>query len=452
MPSLLSRMTSLLLLMAGGALSAALAESGAVGVGLGIVAGALIWLIWDNWRAQTFVNWLHRVRNEPDRPPPWLDAPRREASERIQQLLRIQRLETKEAEGRLHNLQSALQASPNGVIILDEQGCIEWCNRTACEHFGLDSQRDLSQRITHLLRIPALVRSLAARDFSEAITLESPLATPSRPLRLEVQLLPYGKGRLFMLSRNITAIERADAMKRDFIANVSHEIRTPLTVLAGFIETLQTLRPDDDERADILHRMAQQAERMKNLVDDLLTLSRLEGSAPPGTGEWIPVRALLERLDADARALSAHLAGQNAPGHEIIFEGMDASFEIAGSASELQSAFFNLINNAIRYTPTGGKIVIGWQTQTNGSACFSVQDSGPGIAPEHIPRMTERFYRIDSGRSPASGGTGLGLSIVKHVLQRHGATLTISSAPAKGARFTVTFPAARVRVGGREMC
>jgi two-component system phosphate regulon sensor histidine kinase PhoR len=435
--------------MAGGAVFAALTKSGFGGVALNIVAGALIWLLWDNWRAQTFADWLLHLRDDPGTKPPKLDSLRQEFAERIQRLLRKQNLETEELENRLHNLQSALQASPNGVVILDEQECIKWCNRTACEHYGLNSQRDLSQRITHLLRTPALVKSLAARDFDKAITLESPLSTPSNPLRLEVRFLPYGQGRLLMLSRDITAIEQAETMRRDFVANVSHEIRTPLTVLAGFVETLQTLPLNDAERADVLHRMAQQAGRMKNLVDDLLTLSRLEGSAPPGIEEWAPIRVLLERLDLDARALSAYLAGQDAPGHELIFEGMDATDEIAGSESELHSAFFNLINNAIRYTPLGGKIVVSWQTQINRGACFSVKDNGPGIAPEHLSRLTERFYRIDSDRSRASGGTGLGLSIVKHVLQRHDATLSIDSTPS-GACFTVTFPAARVRAGGPE--
>ncbi|MDR2014326.1 MAG: phosphate regulon sensor histidine kinase PhoR [Azoarcus sp.] len=445
MPALLSRMMLLLILMAGGAAFASLAGSKTAGVGLGVVAGALIWLVRDNWRARAFADWLNHVRDKPGTPPPLLDGARREAAERIQRLLRKQSFETEELENRLHNIQSALQASPNGVVILDEQECIEWCNRTACEHFGLDSRRDLSQRITHLLRAPALVRRLAMRDFGEALTLESPLATATHPLRLEVQIFPYGHGHLFMLSRDITAIEQAETMRRDFVANVSHEIRTPLTVMSGFVETLQTLPLAEEERADIFNRVAQQTERMKSLVDDLLTLSRLEGSAPPGIKEWTPVRALLERLGTDARALSAHIAGQNVPRHELVIEGMDTSDEIAGSASELQSAFFNLVNNAVRYTPPDGKIVILWQAQPHGGARFSVQDNGPGIAPEHIPRLTERFYRVDSSRSRASGGTGLGLSIVKHVLQRHDATLAIDSTLSRGTCFTVTFPAARVR-------
>ncbi|MCL2876354.1 MAG: phosphate regulon sensor histidine kinase PhoR [Betaproteobacteria bacterium] len=434
----------MLLLMAAGAAFGAL--PGYAGIGLGAATGALAWLVWDNWRAQSFADWLHRIREDPDTPPPRLDSQRQEFSERIQRLLRKQGRETKELENRLNNLQSALQASPNGVIILDEQECIEWCNRMACEHFGLDSRRDISQRITHLLRVPSLVKSLAARDFSEAITLESPISTASRPLRLEVRLLPYGQGRLLMLSQDVTAIEQAEAMRRDFVANVSHEIRTPLTVLAGVVETLQTLPLGDEERANMLHRMAQQAGRMKNLVADLLTLSRLEDSAPPGMNEWTPVCTLLERVNTDALALSAHLAGKDSPGHCIIFEGMDASGEIAGLASELQSAFFNLVNNAIRYTPPDGTIAVSWRRQSNGSARFSVQDSGPGIAPEHIPRLTERFYRVDSDRSRASGGTGLGLSIVKHVLQRHNATLSIESSPSRGSCFTVTFPSERIRM------
>ncbi|MDR3086483.1 MAG: PAS domain-containing sensor histidine kinase, partial [Azoarcus sp.] len=222
--------------------------------------------------------------------------------------------------------------------------------------------------------------------------------------------------------------------------------------LAGFIETLQTLPLDDTERGNYLNRMAQQAARMKTLVDDLLMLSRIEGSAPPGEREWSSVRALLQRCEADAHALSAQLCatsqdapGRSAPGHTITFEGAETADEIAGVANELQSVFFNLINNAVRYTPPGGRIEVRWTPTPDGGARFSVRDSGSGIAPEHIPRLTERFYRVDSDRSRASGGTGLGLSIVKHVLQRHDAALCIESAPGQGACFTVIFPASRRR-------
>ncbi|GHU27891.1 phosphate regulon sensor histidine kinase PhoR [Betaproteobacteria bacterium] len=445
MSPLISRLAILLSFMAVGAALAALSGQSAVG----LAAGAVLWLALDSWRALRFVNWLARIRDNPATPPPRFFGIRKEASERVQRLLRKQALEAAEHESRLHNMQSALQASPNGVIILDEQEHIEWCNRMACEHFGLDARRDLNQRVTHLLRAPTLVKSLAARDFDEAVTLESPLSTAARPLRLEARLFPYGQGRLLMLSRDITVIEQAEAMRRDFVANVSHEIRTPLTVLTGFIETLQNLPLDEDARANTLKRMAQQAARMKTLVDDLLTLSRIEGSASPDEREWTPVRALLQRCEADARALSANLSanlsGQDAPRHEFVFEGVAVAGEIAGSAKELQSALFNIINNAIRYTPPGGRIEVRWTPEPDGGARFSVRDSGPGIAPEHIPRLTERFYRVDSDRSRASGGTGLGLSIVKHVLQRHDAALRIESAPGQGACFTATFPASRLR-------
>jgi two-component system phosphate regulon sensor histidine kinase PhoR len=236
-------------------------------------------------------------------------------------------------------------------------------------------------------------------------------------------------------------------MRRDFVANVSHEIRTPLTVFAGFVEILQTMSLSDIERREYLGRMARQADRMRNLVNDLLTLSHLEDSPPPGPEERTSVPALFRQLETDAHALSALTTGENAP-HHLVFPDeavLTQAGDIIGTTSELQSALSNLINNAIRYTPPGGSIEVCWAPHPGGSTSFSVRDSGPGIAPEHIPRLTERFYRVDSARSRATGGTGLGLSIVKHVLQRHDATLAIDSAPGEGACFTVTFPEFRVQ-------
>jgi two-component system phosphate regulon sensor histidine kinase PhoR len=442
MPPSLFRLAALLSLMGIGAL-AGLAWRAELP---GAFSGALVWLALDTWRALRLTDWLQRLRNDPSAPPPRLDRLRGEAAERIQRLLRKQAREAAEHENRLRNLQLALQALPHGVVILDEASRIEWCNRTAREHFGLDERRDLAQFVTHLLRSPALVRSLAAQDFDEAVTLESPFSTVVRPQRLEVRFFPYGQGRLLMLSRDVTVIEQAEAMRRDFVANVSHEIRTPLTVLAGFVETLQTLPLGEEERQDYLGRMARQAARMKNLVDDLLTLSRIESGLPPDAREWTPVRVLLQRLEADARALSAHVSGAE-PRHELAFAGLDTEAEIAGSASELQSAFFNLVSNALRHTPPGGRIVVGWTHPPEGGARFAVQDDGPGIAPEHLPRLTERFYRVDADRS--RGGTGLGLAIVKHVAQRHDAALAIDSVPGQGARFSLSFPAFRIREGER---
>lgn len=268
-------------------------------------------------------------------------------------------------------------------------------------------------------------------------------STPSRPVTLSVQLHPYGEGRKLMLSRDITALDQAEAMRRDFVANVSHEIRTPLTVLAGFVETLQTLNLDESERQQYLALMAQQADRMQTLVSDLLTLSKLEGSALPGLDACVAVPAMMRELEADAMALSQVMGLANDTDHQFRF---DCAFdgELAGAASELHSAMGNLISNAVRYTPAGGQVTVSVRKRADGCLVFSVTDTGPGIAAEHLGRLTERFYRVDRSRSRETGGTGLGLAIVKHVAQRHGAILSIESTVGKGSVFSLIFPASRV--------
>ncbi|MEP7058631.1 MAG: ATP-binding protein, partial [Caldimonas sp.] len=238
-------------------------------------------------------------------------------------------------------------------------------------------------------------------------------------------------------SQDMTEDERSEGMRRDFVANVSHEIRTPLTVLTGFLETLTNLPLTEVERKRVLLMMTQQAERMGTLVNDLLTLARLEGSPRPPADRWVALKALLGAVEADARALSA---GR----HALRFPG-PVETEIAGTQTELLSAFTNLVNNAIRYTPDGGQVEIAWRVLADGRAELAVSDTGPGIAREHLPRLTERFYRVDGSRSRETGGTGLGLSIVKHVVQRHGGELDIRSEVGKGSTFRIVFPSARVR-------
>ncbi|MDR1648201.1 MAG: phosphate regulon sensor histidine kinase PhoR [Zoogloeaceae bacterium] len=444
MPGLLARLIRLLLLMGAGAAIACLFERGIFGIAFGIALGGCLWLVWDTLRLLRFLDWLRRLHEDPDTSPPRLPAMWRDLALRISRLLRQQTRLTRKSKNRLGNLQAGLQTAPDGIIILDRAARIEWCNQMACRHFGLNAQRDIAQSVTHLLRDPAFVAHLAARDFNHAVTLT---AAASSSQLLSVRLCPYGQGRLLLISQDITLFEQAETRRRDFVANISHEIRTPLTVLAGFVETLQTLPLTEDERQEYLERMARQAGHMRRLVDDLLTLSHLEDSPPPGLETWTPVAALLSQIEADARALSALTTGENAP-HRLSFPDADAlsqAGEIAGAAAELFSALFNLVNNAIRYTPPGGEIDIHWTPLPDGGARFSVRDSGPGIAPEHIPRLTERFYRVDSARSRATGGTGLGLSIVKHVLRRHNATLTIDSDLGQGAYFAVTFLADKLR-------
>jgi two-component system phosphate regulon sensor histidine kinase PhoR len=348
----------------------------------------------------------------------------------------------RDSESRLQDFLAAMQASPNGVVMLDAENRIEWFNQTAASHFGLDAKRDLLQHFGNLVRDPGFAAYFSTRDFRQDIQMPGRENTASRPVSLSVHLHPYGEGRSLILSRDVTAKEQAEAMRRDFVANVSHEIRTPLTVLAGFVETLQSLTLQTEERNRYLDLMSQQAHRMQTLVSDLLTLSRLEGSPLPSSMDWVPVSALMAQCEQDGKDLSRVLWSQ---GQALNFH-VSAPSEIAGSASELQSAMSNLIGNAIRYSPADKSIEIRWDVQDEGGAVFSVQDYGAGIAPEHIPRLTERFYRIDSSRSRETGGTGLGLAIVKHVTQRHGAELEIESTPGKGSRFSIRFPAQRVRL------
>ena len=406
---------------------------GLAGFAAGSVLGFAGVLAFDSWRAQRLLRWLRgpQVEQAPRDAGLW-----GEVGYRIERSLRGAEREAAVERTRLEQFVSAMEASPNGVLLLDGSDAIEWCNTRAADHFGLDPQRDQQQRVTNLIRSPAFVRYLQAGSFGEPVV----FAAPAGRGTLSVLIRSYGHdGHKLVLSQDQTERERADAMRRDFVANVSHEIRTPLTVLAGFLETMRNLRLSESEHKRVLTLMTQQTDRMASLVGDLLALARLEGSPRPAADQWVRVASLFMQAEASARALSA---GR----HAIAFGGAgDAS--IAGDDSELLSAVDNLVNNAVRYTPDGGSIEVSWKTLANGGGCLSVTDSGRGIAREHLSRLTERFYRVDSGRSRDSGGTGLGLAIVKHVVQRHGGELVIESEPGKGSSFRLMLPSARVRAG-----
>ena len=365
-----------------------------------------------------------------------------EIGQRTLRLLHGRETQLRQSEARLREFLVALETSPNGVVLLDESARIEWCNQTAAQHFGFDAEHDKLQIIGNLVRDPAFAAYLASWNYSRDVVLAVNVPG-SAPLKLSVQAHPYAGNRRLLLSRDVTAVEQAEAMRRDFVANVSHEIRTPLTVLAGFVETLQTLPLEAEERLRYLGMMSQQAQRMQTLVNDLLTLSRLEGSPLPGAGDWTPVSAFFSQCEQEGRSLSALLAPTRP--HELVVSHPQG-WELSGAHSELLSAMSNLLSNAIRYTPPGGRIEVGWLALPNGRAEFAVKDSGPGIAPEHIARLTERFYRVDRSRSRETGGTGLGLAIVKHVAQRHGAELRIDSTPGAGSTFAIQFPSNRLRV------
>lgn len=324
------------------------------------------------------------------------------------------------------------RALPYGVAVLDAERRIVWCNDSAEAHFSISLATDTGQTITNLARQPDLQKYVDSGEFSEPLVLES---ARTDGLILSVQIVPFFESHQLLLSRDITEAQKLGLMRRDFVANVSHELRTPLTIMVGFLETVRELKLDPRRTHDYLRLMSEQGRRMQSIIEDLLTLSSLESSPEPHSAETIDVAALLAQVKIDAEQIST---GQ----HRIELIA-DPGYDLSGNTSEIISAFSNLANNAVRYTPKGGRIDIRWCANSQG-AQFSVADNGPGIPPEHIPRLTERFYRVDRSRSRETGGTGLGLAIVKHALARHQATLEIESELGKGSRFTAHFPASRL--------
>ena len=412
---------------------------GALGAAVAALLAVCIYALVLAWRVDRFDRWLSAPSLRLD--PPWQGV-WREMSLRVQRMLKQQEKLAAIHEKRLQDFLLAIQASPNGVILLDGEARIEWCNDTAAAHLGLDAVKDRMQHVVHLVRDPVFARYFSQSDHASEAVIEGRSSSAVSSQKLSVQLHAYGEGRSLLLTRDITAVAQAEAMRRDFVANVSHEIRTPLTVLSGFVETLQTLPLDQQERIRYLDLMAVQSQRMQDLVADLLTLSQLEGSLPPGMNQQVLLPELMSQIESDARALSSLMAGLDATQtQEIIFDP-SPDWALLGSRSELQSAVSNLVSNAVRYTPLGGKIHARWWRQSD-SCIFAVTDTGPGIAPEHLPRLSERFYRVDRSRSRETGGTGLGLAITKHVAQRHGGELRIESQVGQGSTFMLVLPMSR---------
>jgi two-component system phosphate regulon sensor histidine kinase PhoR len=284
-----------------------------------------------------------------------------------------------------------------------------------------------------LARQPEFVQYLSVANFTTPLILRG---TRQDDIVLSVKVVPYGINNKLLISRDITHLERIETMRRDFVANVSHELRTPLTVINGFVETLQDMpRLDNDMSRRALALMGEQTSRMEGLVNDLLTLSRLENSQNTLAEEVVDVPVLLQSLYQEGNALSS--------GKHVLKLELESGAKVQGNAAELRSAFGNLVSNAVRYTPQSGDIVMSWKALDDGKVVFSVRDSGIGIAPEHIPRLTERFYRVDRSRSRETGGTGLGLAIVKHIVNRHQGYLEIVSEEGKGSTFSIIFPVKR---------
>ena len=338
--------------------------------------------------------------------------------------------------GLLERFRDAAAAMPDGAVVLRDTGEIEWLNDAAARLLGLRAPQDFGRRIHNLVRHPAFVRYLEGGEWAEPVEIPSPV---DDAVQLSVQLIVYGDNQRLLIARDVTRVKKLEAMRRDFVANVSHELRTPVTVLVGYLEALEEDEACARRWSRPLALMREQAARMRRIVDDLLMLSRLEtedAAHRPRLREAVDVPALLARIVAEARALSG-------PRRHRISLDAEQGLGLLGNESELASAFSNLVVNAVQYTPEGGEIRVRWWHDAAG-AHLAVSDTGIGIAHEHIPRLTERFYRVDVARSRATGGTGLGLAIVKHVLARHEAALSIESVQGRGSTFRCDFPPERI--------
>ena len=395
-------------------------------------SGLLLYLLYHLWYLAKLMRWL---RGPLDARVPRGFGVWEMAFAGLHRRVRI-RLEQQNALARaLERFRLAGEALPDGVIVFNRHRQIDGLNAQAASHFNLNPATDRGQPVTNLIRQPEFVAYLEAGLYTEPLLLQNDL---QRGQTLQIQVIPYGDDQNLLISRDISQLERLENMRRDFVANVSHELKTPLTVVSGFVEMLV----DDFDaypREDALHYLGlvrEQSGRMQRLIDDLLTLSALETSRLTPVDDRVDVPALLQVIFQEAQALSG---GR----HQLEFH-CDGPAALLGCASELRSAFGNLASNAVRYTPDGGKVVLCWSGTAEGGAAFSVADTGIGILAQHIPRLTERFYRVDRSRSRETGGTGLGLAIVKHVLTRHQGRLDVESEPGKGSRFSASFPPSRV--------
>ncbi|RDB44040.1 phosphate regulon sensor histidine kinase PhoR [Halomonas sp. DQ26W] len=398
--------------------------------GLGLAAGLAFYL----YRHLRWLRALHLwLTRNPQAEPPAAKGLWGELFDRLYRYQKGQRHTQERLRTTLKRIQESSEAMRDSVVMLDQHGDLEWWNSAADRMLGLRTQQDRGQHITNLVRDPRFVAYFKVRDYREPLTLPSPI---DERMMLQIQITLYGDDERLLMARDITRLHRLEQMRRDFVANVSHELRTPLTVLAGYLETYADNADQLPPRlARSLSQMQGQTTRMQSLVNDLLMLSRLELEQSGEDHSSLDITELLENICRDATALAN---GQQQITVEIGEERM-----LHGSEQEVRSAVSNLAYNAVRYTPPGSHIVLRWKACGPG-ACIEVEDDGDGIDPEHVPRLTERFYRVDKGRSTATGGTGLGLAIVKHVLLRHEATLEIDTRPGQGALFRCVFPDARL--------
>jgi two-component system phosphate regulon sensor histidine kinase PhoR len=400
-----------------------------------LLAAACLYLAWQLLNLYRLDRWL-RLRSQLD--PPNIGGIWGDIIGQVVRLHRRKQFHKQRLVQLFRELRRSTAALPDGVIILSTQNEIVWFNRQAARLLGLRRPVDIGLRIDNLIRSPEFVLYLHGDDFALPLVIRPPVQAE---LYLALQLVPYGGGQSLLLVRDVTRQMRLEAMRKDFVANASHELRTPLTVISGYLDTMADDFGVDQAWAGPIRDMRAQAQRMNAIITDLLELSRLESADGEAPREPIDVPAMLERMHRDA------LAASGRPRHVLLeLESADGLF---GAPHEIESAFTNLLVNGLKYTPVDGTVRMRWSSDEDG-AHFAVIDTGIGISAEHIPRLTERFYRVDAGRSRGEGGSGLGLAIVKHAMQRHGGWLDVRSTEGKGSAFTCHFPVQRIsRLGMR---
>jgi two-component system, OmpR family, phosphate regulon sensor histidine kinase PhoR len=394
-----------------------------------LLGAACLYLGWQLLNLYRLDRWL-RLRSQLD--PPNIGGIWGDIIGQVVRLHRRKQFHKQRLVQLYRELRRSTAALPDGVIILSSQNEIVWFNRQAARLLGLRRPVDIGLRIDNLIRSPEFVHYLHGDDFALPLIIRPPVQLE---LYLALQLVPYGAGQSLLLARDVTRQMRLEAMRKDFVANASHELRTPLTVISGYLDTLADDSSIDAAWASPIRDMRAQARRMNAIITDLLELSRLESTDGEAPREPIDVPRMLERLHRDA------LAKNDRPRHVLL--ELESADGLYGAAHEIESAFTNVLVNALKYTLPDGTVRMRWRTDDDG-AYFSVIDTGIGIPAEHIPRLTERFYRVDAGRSRGEGGSGLGLAIVKHALQRHGGWLEVESTEGKGSTFTCQFPTPRI--------
>ncbi|MCW8825058.1 MAG: phosphate regulon sensor histidine kinase PhoR [Gammaproteobacteria bacterium] len=406
------------------------------GLFVGLIAGEIAWTLvitllllvgWNLFYQRKLLGWLQKGRNAPPPEARGMWGEIFHMLHRRQQSHHRRKKRLAQMVGRFQEMTSAL---PDAAVLLGENGTIVWFNQAAKQLLGLHRSTDSGQRIGNLLRHPLFLQQFNTEAGEAGFNIPSPI---DENISLQVWHIPLAQNQSLLIARDVSQQQQLEQMRRDFVANVSHEMRTPLTVIRGFIETMiDSQDPDLEAWIDSVEMMAQQSGRMENLIDDLLLLSKVERRQEQRELQQVVVSSLIKEIVNGGQPLA------DEKGIQVELE-LDDELRLLGNERELYSAFNNLFTNAIRYTPADGKIQITWRQNDNCGATLSVVDSGIGIPPQHLNRITERFYRVDVGRSRDMGGTGLGLAIVKHVLNRHNAQLKVESRLNVGSRFSCQF-------------